>query len=284
MIPELGHFSLILALCLALMLVLLPTLGIVQNNTLWMKSARPLTLGLCFFIVLSFLSLLYAFVQDDFSVSYVASHSNSRLPLPYKITAIWGAHEGSLLLWVFLLSVWMLGVNYASSHLPLPFLTRIQVVLGLISLGFLIFLLSTSNPFLRLLPQYPIDGRDLNPLLQDFGFIIHPPLLYMGYVGFSVPFAFAISVLWDGMHSSTPVGSDKWAKWMRPWVLIAFSFLTLGVALGSWWAYYELGWGGWWFWDPVENASFMPWLVAIALIHSLMISDKRQIFYGGPFS
>ncbi len=183
-----------------------------------------------------------------------------------------GGHEGSLLLWIFLLSIWTLVVALTSGHLPLPFLTRVLMVLGLISFGFLLFILATSNPFLRLLPQYPIDGRDLNPLLQDFGLIIHPPLLYMGYVGFAVPFAFAMSALWGGDRDIA------FAKWMRPWTLLAFSFLTIGIALGSWWAYYELGWGGWWFWDPVENASFMPWIAGIALIHSLMVSDKRQIF------
>lgn len=272
--PELGLFSLILALCMAGLQFILPFAGLLKQNTLWMRSARPIALGQSFFISLSFIFLLYAFIQDDFSVAYVAHNSNASLPLIYKISALWGGHEGSLLLWIFLFSLWTITVSLTSRHLPLPFLTRVLIVLGMISFGFLLFLLTTSNPFARLLPQYPVDGRDLNPLLQDFGLIIHPPLLYMGYVGFSVPFAFAISALWGGDREI------PFAKWMRPWTLLAFSFLTIGIALGSWWAYYELGWGGWWFWDPVENASFMPWIVGIALIHSLMVSDKRQIFQG----
>ncbi|HXH55648.1 MAG TPA: heme lyase CcmF/NrfE family subunit [Gammaproteobacteria bacterium] len=274
MMPELGLFSLILALCLAGLQWFLPGLGLLKHNTFWMQSARPIALGQSFFISVSFLCLLYAFVQDDFSVSYVAHHSNASLPLVYKISALWGGHEGSLLLWIFLLSGWTTTVSLTQRHLPRPFLTRVLIVLGMISFGFLLFLLATSNPFVRLLPNYPVDGRDLNPLLQDFGLIIHPPLLYMGYVGFAIPFAFAISTLWGGDRSL------PFAKWMRSWTLLAFSFLTIGIALGSWWAYYELGWGGWWFWDPVENASFMPWIVAIALIHTLMLSDKRQIFHG----
>jgi cytochrome c-type biogenesis protein CcmF len=274
MMPELGLFSLILALCLAGLQCTLPCLGLWKHNACWMQSARPIALGQSFFISVSFFCLLYAFVQDDFSVSYVAHHSNASLPLAYKISALWGGHEGSLLLWIFLLSGWTTTVSLTNRYLPKPFLTRVLIVLGAISFGFLLFLLATSNPFVRLLPEYPVDGRDLNPLLQDFGLIIHPPLLYMGYVGFAIPFAFAISTLW---------GNDRtlpFAKWMRSWTLLAFSFLTIGIALGSWWAYYELGWGGWWFWDPVENASFMPWIVAIALIHALMLSDKRQTFQG----
>ncbi len=274
MIPELGLFSLILAFCLAGLQWSLPWLGLLKHNTVWMQSARPLALGQSFFISISFLCLLYAFVQNDFSVSYVAHHSNASLPLVYKISALWGGHEGSLLLWIFLLSAWTTMVSLSTRHLPVPFLTRVLIVLGMISFGFLLFLLATSNPFVRLLPNYPVDGRDLNPLLQDFGLIIHPPLLYMGYVGFAIPFAFAMSTLWGGDRTL------PFAKWMRSWTLLAFSFLTIGIALGSWWAYYELGWGGWWFWDPVENASFMPWIVAIALIHTLMLSDKRQIFQG----
>lgn len=274
MMPELGLFSLILAFCLAGLQCILPGLGLFKHNIFWMQSARPLALGQSFFISLGFCCLLYAFVQDDFSVSYVASHSNASLPLVYKISALWGGHEGSLLLWVFLLSAWTAVLSLTTRHLPVVFLTRVLMVLGIISFGFLLFLLATSNPFARLLPNYPIDGCDLNPLLQDFGLIVHPPLLYMGYVGFAIPFAFAISALW-GQDRTLP-----FAKWMRSWTLLAFSFLTIGIALGSWWAYYELGWGGWWFWDPVENASFMPWIIAIALIHTLMLSDKRQMFQG----
>ncbi len=218
--------------------------------------------------------MVYFFIQDYFSFAYIATHSNASLPVFYKISAVWGGHEGSLLLWAFLLSIWMVSVSFFSRHLPSLFLARVLVVLGAIQFGFLLFLTLTSNPFSRLLPHYPVDGSDLNPLLQDLGLIIHPPLLYMGYVGFAVPFAFAISTLWGGE------GELAWTKWMRSWVLIAFGFLTMGIALGSWWAYYELGWGGWWFWDPVENASFMPWLVSIALIHSVMVSSKRKIFQG----
>jgi len=273
MIPELGHFALILALCLAGLQCVLPCAGIFKKNQAWMQTARSLVLGQCFFITLSFLCLGYAFVQDDFSVAYVAQSSNASLPWIYKISGIWSGHEGSLLLWVFLLSVWMLAVSLDSRRLPLIFSTRVLVVLGMIAFGFLLFLWATSNPFARFLPLSPIDGRDLNPILQDPGLIFHPPVLYMGYVGFSVPFAFAVSALWGARTEELP-----WAKWMRSWVLAAFGFLTIGIALGSWWAYYELGWGGWWFWDPVENASFMPWIVGIALIHSLMVSDKRGIF------
>jgi len=274
MAPEIAHFALILSLCLTGLQFLLPTIGILKEKAIFIRIASPLALGQSFFITLSFLLLFFTFAQDDFSVNYVASHSNAALPLFYKLSALWGGHEGSLLLWAFLLSIWTIAFSFLARHLPLLFFTRVLIVLGMIQFGFLLFLLATSNPFLRLLPHYPIDGADLNPLLQDFGLIIHPPLLYMGYVGFALPFAFAISVLW-GAEKALP-----WAKWMRPWVLIAFAFLTIGIALGSWWAYYELGWGGWWFWDPVENASFMPWLVSIALIHSLMLSSKRGLFQG----
>ncbi len=274
MIPEIGHFALIIAFCLAGLLALLPMIGLYHKNDVWMQAARPIALGQCFFILLSFMCLLYAFIHNDFSVAYVAGNSNAALPIFYKISAIWGGHEGSLLLWILIFSGWVFAVNVCSHQLPLVFVAKVFAVLGMIGFGFLLFLLTTSNPFARLLPNYSMDGNDLNPLLQDPGLIFHPPLLYMGYVGFSVPFAFAISVLW-GNEQNMP-----WAKWMRPWVLSAFAFLTIGIALGSFWAYYELGWGGWWFWDPVENASFMPWLVSIALIHSLMVSDKRQLFQG----
>lgn len=271
MIPELGHFSLILALCLTGLQSILPPLGIYKKNQHWIQLATPLMLGQSFFITVSFFCLLYAFLQDDFTVSYVAQHSNAALPTFYKISAVWGGHEGSLLLWIFLLSGWGVIASVCLRWLPREFLARILTVLGLIGFGFLLFLLFTSNPFQRFLPEYPVDGRDLNPLLQDLGLILHPPLLYIGYVGFAIPFAFAVSVL------SQPSRELAWAKAMRSWALAAFGFLTLGITLGSWWAYYELGWGGWWFWDPVENVSFMPWLVGIALIHSLMVNDKRQI-------
>jgi cytochrome c-type biogenesis protein CcmF len=209
---------------------------------------------------------------DDFSVAYVAQNSNSALPWYYKFSAVWGAHEGSLLLWAFILAGWTFAVSIFSRQLPEDMLARVLGVMGLISIGFLLFLIVTSNPFERLLPQAPMDGRDLNPLLQDFGLVVHPPMLYMGYVGFSVAFAFAIAALLGGRLDAA------WARWSRPWTLIAWAFLGTGIALGSWWAYYELGWGGWWFWDPVENASFMPWLVGTALIHSLAVTEKRGVF------
>lgn len=274
MLPEIGQFSLMIAFALVLLQIILPIIGIVKNDTVWMQSCRSLVLGQSFFLTLSILILFFAFAFDDFSVVYVAKNSNSALPFFYKLSALWGAHEGSLLLWVWILSGWTGAVVLAARHLPIAFLARICVILGLVSAGFLLFLLATSNPFWRYLPNYPLDGRDLNPLLQDLGLVIHPPLLYMGYVGFSVPFAFALSALWSRSMEL------PWAKWMRSWTLSAFSFLTVGIALGSWWAYYELGWGGWWFWDPVENASLMPWLVGLALVHALMMSDKRRVFQG----
>ncbi len=274
MVPEIGEFCLIVAFCLAVVQSTLPLAGLYRKKDHWIAMARPLALGQCFFITLSFVLLVICFLQNDFSVAYVARNSNSSLPIFYQVSAVWGGHEGSLLLWTLLFSGWVMMVTLCSRHLPMHFLARVLIILGWISCGFLLFLLATSSPFQRYLPDYPLDGRDLNPLLQDFGLIVHPPVLYMGYVGFAIPFAFALSVLW-GNENDLP-----WAKWMRPWVLVAFGFLTVGIALGSWWAYYELGWGGWWFWDPVENASFMPWLVGIALIHSLMMSDKRQMFQG----
>lgn len=272
MVPEMGLFAIILAMGLALFQGLLPLLGLHQHKKIWMQAARPLAIGQSFFITFSFLCLLYAFVQDDFSVAYVAQHSNSALPWYYKISAIWAGHEGSLLLWTLFLSGWAAFFALLTRYLPLEYAARVLSVLGFIALGFLVFLFFTSNPFFRFLPDYPIDGQDLNPLLQDFGLIIHPPLLYLGYVGFSVPFACAVAVLWNKQFNL------PWARWMRPWVLMAWGFLTIGIALGSWWAYYELGWGGWWFWDPVENASFMPWLVGIALLHSLMNTDKKKVY------
>ncbi|MCH8163495.1 MAG: heme lyase CcmF/NrfE family subunit, partial [Proteobacteria bacterium] len=237
----------------------------------WVAMARPLARGQFAFIAIAFMCLVYAFITYDFSVAYVAQNSNSALPLRYRISAVWGGHEGSLLLWALILSIWTLAVSIFSRSLPEAFVARVLGVMGLVSIGFLLFMLLTSNPFTRLWPE-PLDGADLNPLLQDFGLIIHPPVLYMGYVGFSVAFGFAIAALLDGRLDAT------WARWSRPWTIAAWIFLTIGIALGSWWAYYELGWGGWWFWDPVENASFMPWLVGTALIHSLAATEKRGVF------
>lgn len=272
MIPELGEFSLILALCLSALLAVVPLAGTFRGNALWMGYARPLAAGMFMFLCISMFCLGYAFVTDDFSVSYVASNSNTALPVYYKISAIWGGHEGSLLLWVLILGGWTWAVAVKSDNLPLDMVARVLSVMGMIGVGFLLFTLLTSSPFLRLLPNSPVEGSDLNPLLQDIGLIIHPPLLYMGYVGFSVAFAFAIAALLSGQLDAA------WARWSRPWTNIAWAFLTVGITTGSWWAYYELGWGGWWFWDPVENASFMPWLVGTALIHSLAVTEKRGVF------
>ena len=269
--PEIGHFSLIIALCIALVLGTLPLAGAARGNAAWMAVARPAAQGLFLFIALAFACLTYAFVANDFSVTYVAQHSNSKLPLAYRVSAVWGGHEGSLLLWTLMLGLWMLAVSIFSRALPEEMLARVLGVMGLISVGFLVFMLFASNPFERLLPA-AADGRDLNPLLQDQGMVFHPPMLYMGYVGFSVAFSFAMAALLDGRLDAT------WARWSRPWTTVAWSFLTLGIALGSYWAYYELGWGGWWFWDPVENASFMPWMVGTALIHSLAVTEKRGAF------
>jgi cytochrome c-type biogenesis protein CcmF len=274
MLPEIGHFSLILGLALSILLGIFPLVGAGINSQYLMRMAKPLAAGQFLFIFISFLILGVAFLQDDFSVQYVANHSNSLLPIQYKISAIWGGHEGSLLLWALTLSGWTAAVVIYSRSLPLIVYARVLSVMGLIAVGFLLFILLTSNPFDRYLPQFPAEGADLNPLLQDFGLIVHPPMLYMGYVGFSVVFAFAIAALLGGQLDAA------WAKWSRPWTTVAWAFLTLGIALGSWWAYYELGWGGWWFWDPVENASFMPWLVGAALIHSLAATEKRGVFKG----
>ncbi|MEO8333013.1 MAG: heme lyase CcmF/NrfE family subunit [Gallionella sp.] len=271
MIPELGHFSLIIALFLAITLGVLPIVGAARNNPVWMGIARPLSYGLFVFIALAFATLANSFLNNDFSVLYVSQHSNSGLPLHYRFAAIWGGHEGSLLLWVTILSIWTASVATFSKHLPQEMAARVLGVMGLIAVGFLLFMLLTSNPFDRVFPA-PLDGRELNPLLQDPGLVIHPPMLYMGYVGFSVAFSFAIAALLGGKLDAT------WARWSRPWTTVAWVFLTTGVMLGSWWAYYELGWGGWWFWDPVENASFMPWLVGTALIHSLAVTEKRGAF------
>jgi len=271
MIPEIGQFALIIALCLAIVQGIFPILGAQLNIRPWMAMARPVAQGQFIFIAISFACLMYSFVTDDFSVLYAASHSNSLLPVQYKVAGVWGGHEGSLLLWAMMLGFWTFLVSIFSKNLPDEMVARVIGVLGLIAVGFLLFLLLTSNPFERLLPAAP-DGRDLNPLLQDFGLIIHPPMLYMGYVGFSVAFAFAIAALMSGRLDAA------WARWSRPWTIVAWSFLAGGIGLGSWWAYYELGWGGWWFWDPVENASLMPWLVGTALIHSLAVTEKRGAF------
>ena len=271
MIPELGHFSLIIALFLAITLGVLPIVGAARNNPVLMGISRPLAYGLLVFVALAFAILANAFLNNDFSVLYVSQHSNSGLPLQYRFAAIWGGHEGSLLLWVTILSIWTAAVATFSRHLPEEMVARVLGVMGLIAVGFLLFMLLTSNPFDRLIPA-ALDGNELNPLLQDPGLVIHPPMLYMGYVGFSVAFSFAIAALLGGKLDAT------WARWSRPWTTVAWTFLTTGVMLGSWWAYYELGWGGWWFWDPVENASFMPWLVGTALIHSLAVTEKRGAF------
>ncbi|BCD87861.1 cytochrome c-type biogenesis protein CcmF [Pseudomonas solani] len=272
MIPELGHLALILALCMAAVQATLPLIGAWRGDRQWMSLAQPAAWGQFAFLAFAFGCLTYAFMVDDFSVSYVASNSNSALPWYYKFSAVWGAHEGSLLLWALILGGWTFAVSVFSRQLPEVMLARVLAVMGIISIGFLSFLIITSNPFNRLLPNMPADGNDLNPLLQDFGLIVHPPMLYMGYVGFSVAFAFAIAALLGGRLDAA------WARWSRPWTIVAWAFLTVGIVLGSWWAYYELGWGGWWFWDPVENASFMPWLVGTALIHSLAVTEKRGVF------
>jgi cytochrome c-type biogenesis protein CcmF len=271
MIPEIGHFSLWLAFAVALVLGTVPLVGAARGRRDLMSLARPCAYLLSALVALAFACLMASFIRNDFSVLYVASNSNSALPLQYRIAALWGGHEGSLLLWVTMLCVWMVSVALFSSHLPEAVLARILSVMGLISVGFLLFMLLTSSPFDRLFPA-AADGRDLNPLLQDPGMVAHPPLLYMGYVGFSVAFSFALAALIGGNLDAT------WARWTRPWTTIAWAFLTVGIALGSAWAYYVLGWGGWWFWDPVENASFMPWLVGTALIHSLAVTEKRGGF------
>jgi cytochrome c-type biogenesis protein CcmF len=271
MAAELGVFALILAFVLSLAQAFFGLTGAWKANATWMAVSRPAVTGQFVFVALAFGCLVYCFVTNDFSVLYVAQHSNTHLPLFYQVAALWGAHEGSLLLWILILAVWSVAVAAFSRALPLSFSSRVLGVMGLISAGFMLFTLWTSSPFLRVMPAWP-DGADLNPVLQDFALAIHPPMLYTGYVGFSVAFAFACAAMLEGRLDQT------WAKWTRPWTIFAWLFQTVGIALGSWWAYYELGWGGWWFWDPVENASFMPWLVGTALIHSLAVTEKRGIF------
>jgi cytochrome c-type biogenesis protein CcmF len=272
MIPEIGSLALAFALALALIQFIVPLLGIATNRWRMVLVARPAAIAQFLFVTIAFLCLAYSFYINDFSVKYVASHSNSMLPTAYRLGATWGGHEGSLLLWVFILSSWTFAVTMLSQSLPAMTRARVLAILGAVAVGFLSFILFTSNPFDRLLPIYPIDGSDLNPLLQDPGMVFHPPLLYMGYVGFSVAFAFALSALLEGRIDTL------WARWVRPWTQAAWMFMTFGIATGSWWAYYELGWGGWWFWDPVENASFMPWLIGTALLHSLAATEKRGVF------
>lgn len=270
--PELGQYALTLALMFAFLQAVVPTIGVFRRDDVLQWYAKPLCVGQALATIAGFLILAICFVLDDFSVAYVANHSNSLLPWYYKVSAVWGGHEGSLLLWILMLTLWSLAVAFNAKSLPQDMLARVLAVMGMIGVGFFLFMLLTSNPFERVLPTIPKDGVDLNPLLQDFGLIIHPPMLYMGYVGFSVAFAFAIAALWSGRLDAA------WAKWSRPWTNLAWACLTLGIALGSWWAYYELGWGGWWFWDPVENASLLPWLMGTALIHSLAVTEKRGIF------
>ena len=271
MIPELGQFALALALAVALVQAFMPIAGAARGDAAWIALARPAARVQALLVAFAFGCLAYSFVANDFSVAYVVAHSNSALPLHYRIAGVWGGHEGSLLLWTLMLGVWMSAVSVFSGHLPEEMTARVLGVMGIVSAGFLAFMLFTSNPFDRQFPP-ALDGHDLNPLLQDPGMVVHPPMLYMGYVGFSVAYAFAVAALLSGKLDAA------WARWSRPWTTVAWMFLTLGIALGSGWAYYELGWGGWWFWDPVENASFMPWLVGTALIHSLAVTEKRGGF------
>ncbi|HEB82647.1 MAG TPA: heme lyase CcmF/NrfE family subunit [Gammaproteobacteria bacterium] len=271
MIPELGHFALIIAFAVAIVQSIVPLIGAARNDAAMISMARVASVTQLLFVGLAYAALTHAFIVHDFSVLYVSQHSNLVQPLMYRISGVWGSHEGSLLLWALILSIWTVAVAAYSRNLPDILMARVLAVMGMISVGFLAFMLFTSNPFERLFPA-PLDGNELNPLLQDPGLAFHPPMLYMGYVGFSVAFAFAVAALLGGKLDAT------WARWSRPWTTIAWSFLTFGIALGSWWAYNELGWGGWWFWDPVENASFMPWLVGTALIHSLASTEKRGVF------
>lgn len=272
MIAELGNYALALSLAIALLVAIFPLWGAKTCNQKLMSLARPMTYGLFLSLTVAFVSLFYLFAVNDFSVQYVVNNSNSSLPLHYRLSAVWGSHEGSLLLWIWLLTLWGVAVAYFSKAMPQEAMARVLGIMGVISIGFLVFVLFTSNPFDRTFPNFPVDGKELNPLLQDVGLIFHPPLLYMGYVGFSVAFAFSIASLMSGKLDTA------WARWSRPWTMAAWVFLTLGIVLGSWWAYYELGWGGWWFWDPVENASLMPWIAGTALLHSLAVTEKRGAF------
>ncbi len=272
MIVEVGHFALILGGILALLVSVCGLVGASNGNMALMRASRYMVFGQMFFLLVAFVALLQGFLKDDFTVAYVARNSNSLLPWYYKVSALWGAHEGSFLLWTLIMTAWTTAVAAVNAAYPEAFRARVLAIMSLLNFGFILFLLFTSNPFERLLPLPPPDGADLNPLLQDFGLIVHPPMLYTGYVGFSVAFAFAIAALLGGQLDAA------WARWCRPWTNVAWAFLTVGIALGSWWAYYELGWGGWWFWDPVENASFMPWLVGTALVHSLAVTEKRGVF------
>ena len=272
MIAELGNYALALSLAIAVLLAIFPLWGAEKGNAQLMALARPMTYGLFIVLSVSFGALFYLFAVNDFSVQYVVNNSNTTLPIYYRLSAVWGSHEGSLLLWIWLLSLWSAAVALFSKRLPQEAAARVLGIMGIISIGFLLFVLFTSNPFARTFPDFSVDGKELNPLLQDVGLIFHPPLLYMGYVGFSVAFAFSIASLMTGKLDTA------WARWSRPWTMAAWIFLTLGIVLGSWWAYYELGWGGWWFWDPVENASFMPWLAGTALLHSLAVTEKRGSF------
>ncbi|MDP2562637.1 heme lyase CcmF/NrfE family subunit [Psychrobium sp. 1_MG-2023] len=272
MIPELGNFSLIVGLAFAVCLSIIPLVGVNRNNLTLVRYARPLTFGMFFFVALSYGLLTYSFIIDDFSIAYIVQQSNTHLPIQYKIAAVFGGHEGSLLFWILTLCIWAVALAMTSRNLDEAFVARVLAILGMIAAGFFFFTLLTSNPFNRIIFDIPVEGRDLNPLLQDIGLILHPPMLYLGYVGFSVAFAFAVAALMSGRMDAA------WARWTRPWTLAAWAFLTGGIVLGSWWAYYELGWGGWWFWDPVENASFMPWLIGTALIHSLSVTEQRGQF------
>lgn len=272
MIAEIGHFALITSFGFSVLLSILPLVGASKESAILMNTARPLSWGMFLIMLLSFCTLLWAFYTNDFTLSYVANHSNSELPWYYRLTAVWGAHEGSLLLWVLIQAGWTVAVAVFSRRMPQESVSRVLAVMGMINVGFLLFIIMTSNPFLRTLPIFPIDGRELNPMLQDPGLIIHPPMLYMGYVGFSVAFSFAIASLMTGRLDTA------WARWSRPWTIAAWLFLTSGISLGTWWSYYELGWGGWWAWDPVENSSFLPWLAGTALMHSLAVTEKRSSF------
>ncbi|MCL7768096.1 heme lyase CcmF/NrfE family subunit [Pasteurella multocida] len=272
MIAELGNYALALSLAIAMLVAIFALWGAEKNHIQLMSLARPMTYGLFISLTVAFVALFYLFAVNNFSVQYIVNNSNTNLPLHYRLSAVWGSHEGSLLLWIWLLTLWGAAVAWFSKQLPQEAVARVLGIMGIISIGFLIFVLFTSNPFDRTFPDFPVDGKELNPLLQDVGLIFHPPLLYMGYVGFSVAFAFAIASLMTGKLDTA------WARWSRPWTMAAWVFLTLGIVLGSWWAYYELGWGGWWFWDPVENASLMPWIAGTALLHSLAVTEKRGSF------